>query len=455
MGKERETANLVSTKTGIAITLTGDPIILGVGNTELVRITGSGNIGIGTTNPTSALTVVGSGTSTSQLFVTGVSTLSSAIVGSAVTITAGGIVAGLGTVNNFNATHVNISGVTTVAAGSTAAPSITPTGDSNTGIFFPAADTIAFGEGGAEVARFDSSGRLLVGTSTSRNGGYADPAQVQIEGLHYRTASQSIILNSNNADGASLNFGKSRGTSLNSFTVVQNGDLLGTIDFAGADGSVLRRGAIIEAFVDGTPGANDMPGRLIFSTTADGATSPTERMRIQSNGYVLMGTTSTIQGGSARLTITANGGNFYGLTVKNLSTSNTNALEFRNSSDVSVGYISISPTVTFYATSSDYRLKENVTAVTDSITRLQQLKPSRFNFIADPDNTVDGFIAHEVQTVVPEAITGEKDAVDDEGNPQYQGIDQSKLVPLLTAALQEAIGRIEALEAEVAALKAQ
>jgi predicted esterase YcpF (UPF0227 family) len=101
-------------------------------------------------------------------------------------------------------------------------------------------------------------------------------------------------------------------------------------------------------------------------------------------------------------------------------------------------------------TSSDYRLKENVTPVSDGITRLQQLKPSRFNFIVDPDKTVDGFLAHEVQTIVPEAITGEKDAVDDDGNPVYQGIDQSKLVPLLTAALQEAIGRIETLEGMVA-----
>ena len=77
----------------------------------------------------------------------------------------------------------------------------------------------------------------------------------------------------------------------------------------------------------------------------------------------------------------------------------------------------------------------------------------RFNFIADPDKTVDGFIAHEAQAVVPECVTGEKDVVDDDGNPIYQGIDQSKLVPLLTAALQETIARIETLEAAVAALQ--
>ena len=78
--------------------------------------------------------------------------------------------------------------------------------------------------------------------------------------------------------------------------------------------------------------------------------------------------------------------------------------------------------------------------------RLKQLKPSRFNFIADPDRTVDGFLAHEVSTIVPEAIYGEKDAVDADGNPIYQGIDQSKLVPLLVATIQELEARIAALE---------
>jgi len=108
-------------------------------------------------------------------------------------------------------------------------------------------------------------------------------------------------------------------------------------------------------------------------------------------------------------------------------------------------------TAVAYNTSSDYRLKENIIPVSDGITRLQQLNPSRFNFITDPDRTVDGFIAHEAQAVVPECVTGEKDAEDDDGNPVYQGIDQSKLVPLLTAALQEAIAKIEQLEARLTA----
>jgi hypothetical protein len=84
--------------------------------------------------------------------------------------------------------------------------------------------------------------------------------------------------------------------------------------------------------------------------------------------------------------------------------------------------------------------------LTGAADRVNQLQVHRFNFIADPDETVDGFIAHEAQAVVPECVTGTKDEVDDEGNPVYQGIDQSKLVPLLTAALQEALAKIETLE---------
>ena len=109
---------------------------------------------------------------------------------------------------------------------------------------------------------------------------------------------------------------------------------------------------------------------------------------------------------------------------------------------------------TSYITNSDYRLKENVNYNFEATTRLKELKPARFNFISDDTNTlVDGFIAHEVSSVVPEAISGEKDAVDSNNNPIHQGIDQSKLVPLLTAALQEAITKIETLEDRINALE--
>lgn len=120
-----------------------------------------------------------------------------------------------------------------------------------------------------------------------------------------------------------------------------------------------------------------------------------------------------------------------------------------NNNPVARGGIRVSNTATIFATSSDYRLKENVTPIADAAERVMKLKPSRFNFINSPGQTVDGFLAHEAQEVVPEAVTGKKDAVDEEGKPDHQGIDQSKLVPLLTAALQEALTEIDGLKARL------
>tara|TARA_R110001632_G_scaffold17394_1_gene55146 strand:- start:150 stop:815 length:666 start_codon:yes stop_codon:yes gene_type:complete len=111
-----------------------------------------------------------------------------------------------------------------------------------------------------------------------------------------------------------------------------------------------------------------------------------------------------------------------------------------------VGTIATFSSSTQYNTTSDYRLKENVIPLSDSIIRLKQLKPSRFNFIEDPERTMDGFLAHEVQNTVPEAVNGEKDAVDENGNEVHQGIDQAKIVPLLVAAVQEQQEIIENLK---------
>jgi hypothetical protein len=177
----------------------------------------------------------------------------------------------------------------------------------------------------------------------------------------------------------------------------------------------------------------------------------TERARITSDGRFGVNATNFANG---RLITESDGTAITPFVIRDTAagTSSVNSVGFfRNATQV--GSIALTGSATAYNTSSDYRLKENVVAVTDGITRLQQLKPSRFNFIADPDKTVDGFIAHEAQAVVPECVTGDKDAEDADGNPVYQGIDQSKLVPLLTAALQETIAKIETLEARLTALE--
>jgi hypothetical protein len=146
---------------------------------------------------------------------------------------------------------------------------------------------------GTEKARIDSSGRLLVGTSSARNNFFnsATAAQFQIEGTGANSFA-SITRNSNNTNCAVQIFAKSRGTTVGSNTVVTSGDQLGQISFQGSDGTEFVEAATITTEVDGTPDANDMPGRLVFSTTADGASTPTERMRINSLGRVGIGTTS-------------------------------------------------------------------------------------------------------------------------------------------------------------------
>jgi len=272
-----------------------------------------------------------------------------------------------------------VTGVTTVSAGSTSIPSISPTGDTNTGIFFPSPDTIAFGEGGSEVARFDSSGRLGIGTnnpgsfdnfanqlvvgSGSGNNGitiYAGSTNLSSLSFGDGTGSSSyqgylayshstdslgfyvnysgsssarmvidssgrLLVGTSSAranffnstdtaliqfEGANNNaqryaghiygvaggggpwhiFAKHRSNSIGGTTVVIADDQVGALSFQGSDGTEFVEAARIEALVDGTPGTNDMPGRLVFSTTADGASSPTERMRLDSSGRLGLGT---------------------------------------------------------------------------------------------------------------------------------------------------------------------
>jgi hypothetical protein len=210
---------------------------------------------------------------------------------------------------------------------------------------------------------------------------------------------------------------------------------------------------------------NSAWGAYLKFATSDATSAASEAMRIDSDGRLLVNQTSTNGQGYIQVSNTA--GSALNVERKGVGPA---VIFYETGSDV--GSIDITASSTSYTTSSDYRLKENNVNITDGITRVKQLTPYRFNFIADADTTVDGFFAHEVQSVVPEAISGTKDAMrteeyevtpavlDDDGNvvteavmgtrevPDYQGIDQSKLVPLLTAALQEAIQRIEALEAK-------
>ena len=214
------------------------------------------------------------------------------------------------------------SGATTFAAGSAAAPSITTTGDTNTGIFFPAADTIGFSEGGAEAMRIDSSGSLLINGTTQP---------------------------------------------VNTYKQV--------ITFSGGSGGV--------------------GGGLLFNDGDSGNVYPAVFFR---------------KDGAER------------------------------------GNINVTTSGTAYNTSSDYRLKNTIAPMTGALAKVALLKPCTYKW---KSNGLDGqgFIAHELAEVVPQCVTGEKDAVDAEGNPQYQGIDTSFLVATLTAAIQELKADFDAYKA--------
>ena len=200
---------------------------------------------------------------------------------------------------------------------------------------------------------------------------------------------------------------------------------------------------------------------LIITASTDAAIA--DGIYLKSNGDFLIGTATTfnatdssnVEGNilgfiNGRLNIQSL---TEGIAIKRHS-GNGRVMAFSRGGQGLVGSITVTTSATSFNTSSDYRLKENLVNLTGAITRVKTLPVYRFNFIADADTTVDGFIAHEAQAVVPEAVTGTKDEVDDDGNAVMQGIDQSKFVPLLTAALQEAIAKIETLESKVAALEA-
>jgi hypothetical protein len=373
-------------------------------NAERMRITSSGNVGIGTTAPTEVLHVVG------DILATG---------------------------GDFKSDANNYLGFS-----------------NNTFARFVINDS--------EKMRINSSGNVGIGTSSPSTK------------LEVSSSGDTIIKSKATTNNVLGGFEAHNNTGTSYLKVFQLGSAYGGTTFGGVTGNDQ---ALIEA---------QAATSLVFSTqggTPDIIFAParTARMTIKNNGNVLVGTTSLI-GDSSRLNISYTYTNS-GIGLKSDTTSTHNAIMFVNPNGT-VGTITTSASATAYNTSSDYRLKENVTYNFDATTRLKQLKPARFNFIRDANRTVDGFLAHEVQDIIPEAITGQKDEVRDFGNivdennniihenvnenfekedghtwvktetkPVYQGIDQSKLVPLLVKVCQEQQTKIEELEARITTLE--
>ena len=307
-----------------------------------------------------------------------------------------------------------INGTTGISGvdGSASAPAIVGS-DANTGLSF-ASDTININTGGTTRATLTSAGRLGVGTTS--------PARV----LHSSAGTDdNCLLATSGAGNAYIGFADSGTTNQTGLSV--------------------RMGSSGDSLIFQTGGTNT-------------------RMVIDSAGKLLVGMTSQLisSPNNPRLQVFQ----IMGIMAQTNSNSST-ALVFQNPAGRQ-GFINTNASGITIVGTSDYRVKENINYSIDGINKIKQVKPCSFKFKADTENlTVHGFIAHELQAVLPEAVTGEKDEVVTQakidkgeyeqktlGNEIHQGVDAGKLIPIITKALQEAITKIETLETKVAALEA-
>jgi hypothetical protein len=290
--------------------------------------------------------------------------------------------------------------------------------DANTGMFFPAADTIAFAEGGTEVMRIDSSGNVGIGVTPSAWDGTYKAIQIGARSMFFGIGSEANL-----ANNAYYNSG---------YKYVANSAAgLYTID------------------------ANVHKWYTAASGTAGNAITFTQAMTLDSSGNLLVGktvaddsTTGFAYRSSGYISAARNGG---APCYFNRTGTDGAVVEIANDGST-VGSISVSGSSTAYNTSSDYRLKQDIQPMQNALAKVAALKPVTYKWKVDGSDG-EGFIAHELQAVVPDCVTGAKDAVDAEGKPVYQGIDTSFLAATLTAALQELRTIVDSQAARIAALE--
>jgi len=430
-----------------------------------------------------------------------------------------GIVTATSFYGDVRPNSLEVSGVTTVSAGSASAPSITPTGDSNTGIFFPSADTIAFGEGGSEALRITSSGNVGIATNNPDALLHLDSTvgagtSNYLLRLQNRTTTPDsrvgMALLTNFSGGSSAGYGAaiyasndgasgkahtifgtlssfafdehmridssgrllvgtttspSAGQGANSRLVVQgyvgdatdigimsiqrgeaaasisSGEAIGRIAFNDNAGNSF---AYVEAFADADAGSDDFPGRLVFSTTADGASSPTERLRIGSEGHLYASSASSIL---SNLTLKNNGSGGDGPDYLQCRDS-ANTLEFVIEPNGNVKNTNDS-----YGAISDIKLKENIVDAESQWDDFKAVRFRKYNFKEETGHetfTQLGVIAQELELVSP-GLVEETPDLDEEGNDlgtTTKSVKYSILTKKALVALQEAMERIETLETQ-------
>jgi hypothetical protein len=346
-------------------------------------------------------------------------------------------------------------------------------------------DALAFGSAGTERARIDSSGRLLLGTSSARTSA-SHTASIQLEGTSFSAATLSVISDANDSSGSYIHLGKARGGSIGSTGVVQNGDALGQIHFTGSDGTSLLNGALIGAYIDGAPGSNDLPTRLVFSTTADGASSPTERMRIEQNGNISIGiggsttyrTGISVPSGADRDILLASvTGVTNGLQVNYVNSGTALVVRFNSittTASAANAFLDSADGNRIYRSTSSLRYKtdiENVEQIRSDA--VLGLRPVWYRSKAADDRqdwSWYGLIAEEVAEVEPrlvhwtyldddydvETVNGEIKKTPKEGAQMVpDGVQYDRLTVLLLDVVKRQQQAIEALETKVAALEAQ
>ena len=352
--------------------------------------------------------------------------------------------------------------------GSAATPAIRGT-DANTGIFFPAADTIAVSTNGSERVRIDTAGITKFRSTGSAYD--STPGDGVSDGLYLQVDSSGIAHIDSYAGGGSTNlaFGTNSGGGavVERMRIDSSGNVgIGTSSPTARLHSIATSGTTttlgrFEAAVGGYTGtsliaANTLGASSTYNlfsciTDSDGdAGGPNTQFLVRGDGFVLINTTTTNYNEQLKIRFP----NTQGIHLnESTSSSSVNYQYFtKGATPTNVGAIYYNGSVMAYQTTSDYRLKENIAPMTGALAKISALKPVTYTW-KDNQKSGEGFIAHELQEHFPDAVSGIKDDVDENGNPKYQGMDASILIATLTAAIQEQQALITALTARITALE--